>query len=316
MRSSLLLSLWLAALLPLISKCEAAEAPACLPITSDQISARDVTPAFPQFAAIPPDLTLGHAPTPGIVRVIQAYELQRLAKRYAILTTIKGSVCFAWPLHPLTSAAIGLALKQSLAGRTVEMEVTDQSRAPVPDGDLIFPLEGLSGFSDRPTLWRGYVNYASGKRFDTWAMVHVTVHEQQTVLSRSIHIGEVIGVSDVRTESYSGPLRRLSIVSQSSSVVGMCANRPLALGTVLDETMFSAPKDVERQQTVVVHIYCGAAHIQTQGVAMDSGYRGATIHVRNPKTGRTFLAQITDRGVVNVVPGGDFGLVTEDKKKS
>jgi flagella basal body P-ring formation protein FlgA len=78
--------------------------------------------------------------------------------------------------------------------------------------------------------------------------------------------------------------------------------------------MLSLPQDVEKQQLVIVHVQFGASHLETQGIAIEAGHRGDVIKVRNPKTGRVFLAKVNEPGVVTVVSGGDVGLVAEDKK--
>jgi flagella basal body P-ring formation protein FlgA len=289
-------------------------APSCAPLSGEQILGRDLAAAVPALAAVRPDISFGYSPVPGVQRVYQVSELQKVADRFGISTRIASPVCFAWPLHSLTREAIITALRNTLSGKDVDVEVTDQCRMPVPDGEIVFPMGGLSAQSAHSELWNGYISYGAGKHFAIWAKVTVTVHEKQIVAAHDIRQGELIQPADIGIATYSGPLRRLNVLQQTQEVIGKCAARPLIAGSVLTEAMLVLPQDVDKQQLVTVHVQFGASHLETQGIAIEGGRRGDVIKVRNPKTGRVFLARINDSGVVTVVPGGDVGLVAADKK--
>lgn len=289
-------------------------ATACTAMSGDQITGRDVALAVPQLASIAPDLKLGYSPAPGIERVFRASQLQQLALKYGLNTKIIEPACFAWSLHALSQQEITAAIRKALPGREVDLEIIDQSHAAVPAGEVIFPFQGLSSSSDGTAVWSGYVTYTESRRFNTWVRVRVTVHEQHIIATRPIHSEEMIDSSALKAVDYRGPLGRLTALQTEDAVVGKCARWPIAAGVVLSDSMLTLPHDVEREQLVTVRIVCGAAHIETQGVAADAGYRGEIIHVRNVKTGRVFRARIEDRGLVSVVAGGYVGLVVEDKK--
>ena len=138
---------------------------ACHPLTADQISGRDLAAAVPQLMGIPQDLKLGYAPAPGAQRVFRVPQLQELGKTYGIEAKISEPVCFAWSLRALPREEILGAIQKSLAGQTVQIEVTDESHYLVPEGELVFPLQGLSGQSDKPEVWNGFVAYAGVRLF-------------------------------------------------------------------------------------------------------------------------------------------------------
>jgi flagella basal body P-ring formation protein FlgA len=289
-------------------------APACFAVSGERILGRDMAAAVPELASLPQDLSLGYSPMPGVARVFLVSELQKLASRYGISTRIATPVCFSWPVHMLTQQVIIEALQKALAGHQADLEITDQCRVPAPDGEVVFPIQGLSAESSHSALWNGYVSYSGNRKFSTWVQVRVTVHEKRIVAARAIHPGEQMASADVRIIDYAGPLQRAPVVHEQSDVTGKCARRLIEAGTVISETMLAPMQDVEKLQIVTVHTRCGAAHIETQGIAVEAGYRGDVIKVRNPKSGRVFLAQISDHGVVTVVPGGDVGLAVSDKK--
>jgi flagella basal body P-ring formation protein FlgA len=288
----------------------------CLPLSGNEITGRDMVRAVPELAGVAESITLGFSPMPGVERIFSVSELQRLATRFRIETKILQPVCFAWPVHSLTKEEISQALLQSLAGRDVELEITDQCHTPVPAGSVTFPLEGLTAQTSRTALWNGYVTYGVGRHFSTWVQVKVTVREPQIVTARPIRSGEILTASDLKSTIYSGPLRRSSVIHESTEAAGKCALRPIDAGTVLAQTMLGLPHDVDSQQLVTVQIHCGAAYIETQAIAVEAGHLGDVIKVRNPKSGRVFRGQINAPGVVTVVPGGEVGLVGGDKKPS
>lgn len=283
----------------------------CHPISSDQISGSDLAAAVPQLGQLPADLKLGYAPAPGAQRIFRVAQLERLAANYGIRLKIAEPVCFAWPMHLLSTKEVAAAIRTSLAGRAVDLEITGQSQSPVPPGNVIFPLSGFTSGSSKATVWDGYVVYSGGRRFSTWVQVRISVHEKQIVATRAIRVGEVIDRSELRKMDYTGPLRHVAALHEEGEVAGKCARLPIAPETVLTASLLSLPLDVAKEQLVTVHIQCGAAHIETQGIARDGGYRGDVIRVRNPTTGRIFRARIDDKGMVTVVAGGSVGLVGE-----
>jgi len=285
----------------------------CAPVAGDRILGSDLAAAVPQLGSLPPDLPVGYSPLPGVRRNFFIAELQEIANRHGILTKISAPVCFEWEVHPLSQRQILEAIKKSLAGIDAELEITDQCRAPVPDGEVVFPITGLTAESSRPIYWNGYVRYAENKKFTTWIKVRITVHENRVIAAHALKAGATIGPADIETVAYSGPLQSTPMIHKNEDATGKCTVRPIAEGTFLAGSMLAVPQDVEKQQLVTVHIHCGATLVETQGVAVEAGHRGDVIKIRNPKTGRLFLGQISGRGVVTVVPGGEAGLVGDDK---
>jgi flagella basal body P-ring formation protein FlgA len=290
---------------------------ACHPITADWIYGRDLVAAAPSFAGLPPELPVSHSPVPGLERVFHPGELRRLAEAHHLSgAQIGENICFAWPLAPLTRERITAAIEQTLSGRHSRIEAVDWSLAPIPAGELVFPLSGLSALSDKPVIWKAYVAYAGNLRFSTWANVRVTIREPHLVSAVPVRVGESVSIAEVKTETYEGPLLREKALASPDQLAGLRARRDIPAGATLFENLFEIAKEVERNELVTVLIEAGPAHIVTQGVAEWAGRRGDIISVRNPKTGRLYRARVEEKGTVRVVPGGAVGLVVEEKKKS
>jgi len=286
----------------------------CFPVSGDWIYARDVVPAVPEFSQLPPDFSLGYTPTPGVERVFLAGELQRIAKQQHVETAIRQSVCFAWPTVLLEKERILAAMRASLGGRQIQIEILDQSRASAPAGDLIFPLQGLSAFSDKPAVWNGYVSFSPTRRFSTWALVRVRVSEQHWVAVKEIHSGDAIIAAGFKSEPYDGPLLRDTPVLDLTALAGLRAARNIPAGATLFSSMLVPPKEVQKGEAVKVIAEAGVAHIETEGLAMQSGSKGEIILVKNARSGSLFKARVTGKAEVLVVPSLLSGLVGEGKK--
>lgn len=289
-------------------------AASCHTIAAERIYARDLAVAAPVFAALPPDLEVGYAPAPGQTRIFHPPELRRIAAAHQLAADFPADICFAWQMAAPTRDAMLAAIGKTLAGRNAQVELLEQSLAPAPAGELVFPLSGLSGVSDQPLIWRGYVRYAGGKQYQIWARVQVRVKENHVVPTETLKPDLAITPDELRLEPYEGPLMRDKVFTALASVIGMVPRRPLPAGVALTENDLDKPRDVERGDTVQVIAEEGQARIETQGVAQDGGRRGATITVKNSTSGKTFRALVQDKDKVLVIPGTSSGLAVEEKK--
>lgn len=291
-----------------------APAAACHAINHDRIYMRDLAAVRPEFASVSPDVEIGFAPFPGQQRVFHPPELRHIALINHLPIGAFSDVCFSWLLALPSRAEITAAMNEALKGRTVDIEIIDQSMSPAPIGPLVFPISGLCGFSAEPVIWRGYVTYGVNQRFSIWAHARVSVKESRLIATEALRSGEPIRANQLRVEPYEGPLSRQDPVTDLGSAAGMIARFDISAGTVLTKNMLDKPKEVERGDLVAVTIQTARTHIEAQGIAEQAGRTGAVITVRNPKTGWKFRARIDEKGKVTVVPGGPIGLVNEVAK--
>jgi flagella basal body P-ring formation protein FlgA len=115
----------------------------------------------------------------------------------------------------------------------------------------------------------------------------------------------------VKLQHYSGPVNPRQFVSDPAKAVGLLPRRTIIAGTPLTEDMLQAPLDVQRGALVSVIVQNGAAHLEAQGIAEQSGRLGDVISVKNPKSEQPFRARVIKTGTVIVVPGGPVGLVSQ-----
>jgi flagella basal body P-ring formation protein FlgA len=184
--------------------------------------------------------------------------------------------------------------------------------ALAPLGEVVFPLAGLSGYSENAVIWKGYVIYAGTRRFETWASVRVRVKEIHLTAQGAIHVGDRLAPGQWRAEPYAGPPSRDEILRDGAKVEGLVARRDFMDGAPLLTGYFETPKAVERGDTVIVLADVGAAQIEAPGLALGAGRYGEVIAIRNPRSNRTFRARIVAAGRVEVLPGASAGLAGTD----
>ena len=117
------------------------------------------------------------------------------------------------------------------------------------------------------------------------------MHTKQIVAARAIRAGETIDASALKDVDFTGPFRRSATIQDPAQATGQCARWPIAAGTALTLAMLVPPDDVEKEQLVTVHIVNGAAHIETQGIADDAGYRGKYHSSSKPENRACFQSQ-------------------------
>lgn len=290
----------------------------CFAPGGDYITAGDLAAVLPVLGGLPAGLKVSYAPIPGLARVFHPDELRRLALAHGLPDPAARStenVCSAWPLAKLAPDTLKGAMEKSLAGREPQIELLAQDKAEAPPGEVIFPLSGLSAYSENAVVWKGYVRYSETRRFETWVRVRVHIKETHLRAQGPIHAGERLEPGRWRSESYSGPPLRETILSDATQVTGLIARRDFADGAALLALFFELPKAVERGDAVTVVAGVGAARIEAPGEALSAGICGDVILIRNPSSNRTFKARITSAGRVEVLPGTTAGLAGTDSTK-
>ncbi|HLJ47624.1 MAG TPA: flagellar basal body P-ring formation chaperone FlgA [Bryobacteraceae bacterium] len=274
--------------------------PTCTTIDGDQILTADLARAIPEFAEAPPDKVIGYAPSPGSRRVIRIDELKRLARQLDVAVTPNREACFEWQLAPVSRGEIVAVMRQSLEAPDARIEVLQVSRTVTPSGTYVFPRTGLSR-SATDTLWRGYVAYGKGRRFDIWARVRIAVPLTRVVAVRRINAGESIEASQVRLETVIGFPQEDQEARNLGEVVGRVTRGPISAGRPVLLSQLSAPLDVKAGESVEVQVTSGHARLALEAQAANSGREGDMISVRNPKTGKIFHARVEGKGKVLVM---------------
>jgi flagella basal body P-ring formation protein FlgA len=92
------------------------------------------------------------------------------------------------------------------------------------------------------------------------------------------------------------------------------AARDIPAGATLLASMLTMLDEVEKGESVTAIAISGAARIETQGIATQTGSSGDLILVKNTRSGRLFKARVLGRGKVLVIPSFLSGLAVGENK--
>ena len=163
--------------IPFVLAAQLAAAAACVTTSGDRILAGEVAAELSEFSALPSETALGYAPAFGAKRVLRTEQLVRLAKQHGVELTAGKDICVERATRLLNQEELQAAMRAAFDAQDVRLSIVDFSRTPVPPGGTVFPRQGLPASApggDGPVLWRGYVQYAPGRRFPIWARVKVS----------------------------------------------------------------------------------------------------------------------------------------------
>ncbi|MEO8592025.1 MAG: flagellar basal body P-ring formation chaperone FlgA [Candidatus Solibacter sp.] len=278
----------------------AATATECHFLGHGRILGSDLAAASAVFAAVPPDLVIANAPSPGARRLFEPAELIRIARTNLLDATGVIPLCFERSTAPLDLLRVKSVMQASLGAAPAGIEILTISKYPAPPGELVFPRNSLmQPVSGDSAVWNGYVAYDGG-RFAVWARVRLTVLQSRVVTAVDLAPGHVVEAGDVRLVEANEFPRRPAPLAAVEAAVGRTARRALPAGSILTAAMLEAPNDVERGQIVTVEVQSGGALVKLEAKAESAGRKGDTVGVRNAASGTLFRAQIEGKGRVSV----------------
>lgn len=264
---------------------------------SDQIRAGDLAAASGAFATLDPAMVAGWAPAPGVRRVFPVAELRRIAARLGALAVPDTDLCVERTVTPLDAARVLSALRSGLPEG--EVELLEVSRAPAPEGELVFPANRWRRAPGGGYFWNGYVRYAGTKRFAVWAKVAIHARIPVVVATTDLKSGRPIEPAQIRVETRDDPLTS-GLVRSVDEAVGKYPRRPIRAGIAISAQWLDRAPEVLRGDRVKVEVWSGAAHLELDARAEAAAALGQRVPVRNPDTQRRFFARVEGKARASV----------------
>ncbi len=265
---------------------------ACLEVRGDRITAADLARAVPAFGQLPAETVISYAPVPGHVRLFRAAEL---AQRIRGATDLPESVCFEWRMRSIEpEEARAVMLSQLPAGS--EVTVLESSAYPAPEGQVVFPLSGISNGAGEQRAWRGFVEYAPGRKFDVYAKVVVNSPFRRVTPIQPIRAGERITADLLRVETGAGLPLRGNFATEPEQVIGQTSRRLLPAGSPIPLGSLEKSAAVARGDAMQVHVISGQALIRFDGIAQATASDGELVPVRMRDNGRIVHARVDGAG--------------------
>ena len=233
----------------------------CLPVTGNRILGRDLARADARFSALPADLTVGFAPSPGGSRIYPAAELERIARAHGILLPDAREICFELTMMQLKEDDVAAAMLRTLPSElkvtSQDLKILELSKSAVPAGELDFPLEGLEPAGPTTNgvqLWRGYVKYADTRKAVCWARVALNTHYTVVIADKDLPANTPLNAASLRLESRTGPFQRSKTATRIEEVAGRVADRAVRAGETIPLAILAVPPQVRRGDPVTVDV--------------------------------------------------------------
>ena len=279
-----------------------AAAAACVAVDGEKILARDLAPALEAFTTLAPETDIGYAPVPGVRRMLHAAELSRMIARHGGIPGMLSEICVERATEKLTPESLEAALRAAVGNSLATVELLDWSRYPVPHGAIQFPPGGRSG--GREVLWRGYVQYASSRRFAIWARVRVWVRQRRVVARVALPARKPLRPEQLSVEEVEASPFGAQPEESPDAVVGRLPRRSLAAGTPILPGLLEAPQEIHSGDSVTVEVSSGLARLSFEARADAGGRRGDLIPVRNSATGKSLRARVEGAGKASIAVAG------------
>jgi flagella basal body P-ring formation protein FlgA len=272
---------------------------------SERVTAADLAPAFKGLDSVPPATVLSFAPEPGIERVFHLPELRRIAAQFHLPEAPEDEICIARTVAPLEPATLLAAMQKEVPG--AKITILDFSRQAAPQGETVFRRSGLRPNSVAGATWFGAVRYAPSREFTIWAKVTVTAQVSHVVAKRDIAPGQRIEPEDIGIETreeFPSPqpaaASAQAVATSAGAVTGKSSRVAIHAGAVVRPEILESFKDVRQGDIVEVEVQDGSAHLKFEARAAAAGSVGDAIPVRNPASGKRFVAKVQSKGHVFV----------------
>jgi len=261
-----------------------------LPAGAGRVTAADLAPAFAGLESVPPETVLSFAPEPGLERVFRIPELQRIAAQFHLAAAPEDEICVARTVAPLDPAALLAAMQKEMPGAKIAL--VEVSRQAAPPGEIVFRRTGLRSNSASGAIWFGAVRYAPNRDFTIWAKVTLTTQVSRVVAKRDLTAGQRLEPEDVAVETRDEFPSAQAILESAAAIAGKSSRVAIHAGAPIRPEMLENSKDVRQGDVVEVEVQDGGAHLTLEARAEASGSVGDAIFVRNPDSGKRFLAKV------------------------
>jgi flagella basal body P-ring formation protein FlgA len=259
------------------------------------------------------DRLLGPGPAPGERIIVEAAQLNAIARQYDVAWRSISSgdrAILEWPGQPLALDAVARAVRDALAATgdrsDYDIELPDFSPPTVPSG----APPGL--LASQLEIDRGNGRFAALLTVTAEGMKPMTMRiggRAEAMIEAPVAVARLKQEAIVRAED----LRMGRVASASSDrdvarsmdqIVGMQLVRPIAPGQKLLLSDLTRPALVRKGTVIQAELSAGGLSIAGQVLAVDTGGAGEVVRVQNITSHLYLFARVTGPGRVTVTPDG------------
>ncbi len=120
------------------------------------------------------------------------------------------------------------------------------------------------------------------------------------VLTRQLQSHDVIADSDISIRSMPERQLRKDTITNKQLLIGQSPRSIISAQRAIRANEIAQPIVIKKGETVEMGFNTQYMHIKTTGIALEDGAKGATIRVKNEKSGKAVGARVVDAGKVEV----------------
>ncbi|HEY0421995.1 MAG TPA: flagellar basal body P-ring formation chaperone FlgA [Rhodopila sp.] len=265
------------------------------------------------------DRVLGPGPEPGGRIIVEAAQLNAIARQYSVKWRSVSSADRAvleWPGRPLRKEevldAVRVAIAAAGAGGDVEIDVSGFTTLLVPaEATPAVTVAQLDHDSSTGHFTAALTVMAEGMNpINTRVSGRAEEMMEAPVAVTRLLPDTVLRLNDVRVARVRTASLQNDVARSMDQIVGMQLRRPVAAGQPLRLADLSRPPLVQRGTTVQIELTSAGLSVTGQAVAMDAGADGEKIRVQNITSKAFLYARVVGPGQVRVTPDAQAAQLT------
>jgi flagella basal body P-ring formation protein FlgA len=270
-------------------------------------------------AGVNADRVLGPGPDPGGRIIVEAAQLNAIARQYSVAwrsVSRADRAVLEWPGRPMRKEeaieAVRLAITAGGAPDDMDIDMPGFNPPIIPaevtPASTVSQLEYDSNtghFTAALTVTGEGMN-----PIDTRVSGRVDeVVEAPVALTRLLP-ETVLRLDDVRIARVRATVLQSEVAKSVDQIVGMQLRRPVAAGQPLRLADLIRPPLVQRGATVLIELSAAGLTVTGRAVALDAGAEGEKVRVQNLTSHAFLFAQVVGPGKVRVTPDSPAALQT------
>jgi flagellar basal body P-ring formation protein FlgA len=258
------------------------------------------------------DARLGPSPEPGGRIIVEAAQLNFLAKQYGVAwqsVSASDRAVLEWPGRPLRreEALEAIRLAVSAAGAPEDWDIDLPAFAPpvVPFDTTAVPTVSQLDYDRESGRFTAVLSITGEgiNPINTRISGQVQTMTEVPVAATRLLPETVLRADDIKMARVRAALAQGDVARSIDDVIGMELRRPIAAGQPLRTSDVARPALVRRGAVVQMQLEAGGLSVSGPGVAVDAGVEGDRVRVQNMNSRAIVTAQVIGRGLVRVIPG-------------
>lgn len=257
------------------------------------------------------DRLLGPGPDPGGRIIVEAAQLNAIARQYSIAwrsVSRADRAVLEWPGRLLRKEdiieAVRTALTAAGAADDCDIDIPGFSPPTVPVETRPVPTVSQLDYDSNTGRFTAALTLTGEgmNPIDTRISGRIEEMAEAPVALTRLLPETVLRSDDVRIARVRTALLQNEIARSVDQIVGMQLRRPVAAGQPLRLTDLTRPPLVQRGSTVQIELSLSGLSVTGQAVALDAGAGGEKIRVQNMSSHALLFAQVVGPGQVRVTP--------------